>query len=116
MKIGEKIRRARNSKRYSQARLGELVGVTRSAVSQWESGQVINIELHNRIALSEHLEIAIAELLPEKATAGDVVIKDSRRKLLIELFDSMPEQQQEAYLRLALVMQGNPKDSAPQSG
>ena len=37
MNIGEKIRRARLEKGYTQEQFSELVGVSRQAVSLWES-------------------------------------------------------------------------------
>jgi transcriptional regulator with XRE-family HTH domain len=38
MSIGHRIRQAREKTGISQTRLAELLGVTRSACSQWESG------------------------------------------------------------------------------
>jgi transcriptional regulator with XRE-family HTH domain len=115
MEIGEKIRLARHTKGLSLEALGKLVGVSRSAVHQWENGLVTNITVTNRIRLSEALEMPIAELLPPEATAGEVTIRDKRHLLLHELFDSASEPLQEAYLRLLLVMRGDPESSALES-
>ena len=38
MNIGQRIQQAREKSGMSQTRLAELLGVTRSACSQWESG------------------------------------------------------------------------------
>jgi phage repressor protein C with HTH and peptisase S24 domain len=40
MLIGERIRQAREKKRLTQEQLGQLVGVTDAAVSQWETGGI----------------------------------------------------------------------------
>jgi transcriptional regulator with XRE-family HTH domain len=104
MEVGAKIRRARLFRGLSLEALGRLIGVSRSAVHQWENGHVTNITVANRIKLSEALELPITELLPPSATAGEVTIRDKQQILLHELFGSMNEQQQEAYLRLLLVM------------
>jgi len=40
--LGEAIRNARLARRWSQARLADLVGATRQAVSQWEAGEAIS--------------------------------------------------------------------------
>lgn len=109
MEIGEKIRRKRLQIGLSLAALGRLVGVSRSAVHQWENSQVTNITVTNRIRLSEALKMPIAELLPAEATAGEVTIKDPRQILLHQLFGSISEQRQEAYLKLLLVMQDQPE-------
>jgi len=44
-KMGERIRFLRRAKGYDQEGLADVCGVTKSAVSQWESGQTVNIKL-----------------------------------------------------------------------
>ena len=39
VKTGENIKRLRKSRRWTQDRLGEMLGVTRAAVAQWEASQ-----------------------------------------------------------------------------
>jgi len=113
MGIGEKIKRARLQKSMSLQSLGNLVGVSRSAVHQWESGQVTNITVDHRIKLGEALGLPISELLPAGATAGEVIIRNPQSILLLEIFDSMSQRQREAYLRLLLVMRDE-SQGAPQ--
>lgn len=36
--FGKKIRKARNKKKISQGELGELLSITRQAISKWETG------------------------------------------------------------------------------
>lgn len=112
MGIGEKIRRARLARKMSLEALGRIVGVSRSAVHQWEQDEV-DIKLENRIKLSAALSLPIAELLPPEATAGEVTIRAPNALLLHKLFGSMTELQQEAYLKLLLVM-GSEEGQAPQ--
>jgi transcriptional regulator with XRE-family HTH domain len=53
MTIGERIKKARLDKGLSLEKLGDLLGVTRQAVNQWEKGES---DPAKRIeALSEHL-------------------------------------------------------------
>lgn len=40
MQIGERIRQARERKRLTQEQLGEAVGVSDAAVSQWKTGGI----------------------------------------------------------------------------
>jgi transcriptional regulator with XRE-family HTH domain len=63
---GEIIRRAREQKRISQARLGELTGVSRSAVSQWESNTTEPDSADRLRLIAEALGIDLAMLV----TAG----------------------------------------------
>lgn len=53
--MGDRIRMLRESKDYSQAELGSLVGVSKSAVSQWELGQTANIKLQTFLRLLDVL-------------------------------------------------------------
>lgn len=53
--MGERIRRLREAQNLTQTRLGELVGVSKSAVSQWEDGSTANIKLTVFLALCEAL-------------------------------------------------------------
>lgn len=41
MTLGQKIRQAREAKGLSQSQVGQLFGISRSAVSQWESDAVV---------------------------------------------------------------------------
>lgn len=53
--MGDRIRQLRNARRLSQEGLGIAVGVTKSAVSQWEAGATQNIKLKTFLALLEVL-------------------------------------------------------------
>lgn len=53
--MGERIRTLRQAKGYSQPKLAELVGVTKSAVSQWEDGSTTNIKLVEFLTLVDVL-------------------------------------------------------------
>lgn len=43
--LGSRIRQLREAKHLTQPQLAELVGVTKSAVSQWENDSTANIKL-----------------------------------------------------------------------
>jgi transcriptional regulator with XRE-family HTH domain len=43
--LGTRIKQLREAKNYTQSELGKLLGVTKSAVSQWENDQSANIKL-----------------------------------------------------------------------
>ena len=44
MNVGLRIKRLRIEKGWTQAELGEMVGVKKAAVQKWESGQVHNLK------------------------------------------------------------------------
>lgn len=69
MDLGEKILTLRKEKGLSQERLGELVGVSRQAVSKWEAGQTVP-DMENCVALSQALGVTLAQLLEVEGDPG----------------------------------------------
>lgn len=53
--MGDRIRTLREAKRLSQDQLAKLVGVTKSAVSQWEDSSTANIKLEPFLTLVDVL-------------------------------------------------------------
>ncbi|MDU1411544.1 MAG: helix-turn-helix transcriptional regulator [Clostridium sp.] len=62
MNLGEKLQLLRNNNRLSQEELGEKLGVSRQAISKWESGQSTP-DLKKLIAISELYNITIDSLV-----------------------------------------------------
>lgn len=79
--MGERIRRLREAQNLTQSRLGELVGVSKSAVSQWEDGSTANIKLTVFLSLCEVLRTDPHYLVygPERAPEDPVATGQSRR-------------------------------------
>ncbi len=53
--MAERIRTLRQSKMLTQEQLGDLCGVTKMAVSHWETGGTANIRLKTFLMLCEQL-------------------------------------------------------------
>jgi transcriptional regulator with XRE-family HTH domain len=74
--IGERIRLARQERGLTQEQLAEAVGVTRSAVAQWETGRAGQVTGNlSRIAAVlevgvEHLMFGDDKTAPQLATRG----------------------------------------------
>lgn len=72
-----KLRECRKRKGFSQAQLASRIGVTRQAISRWESGADVP-GLFRVAALASVLDVSLEELMPEfsdenkKAPAGMV--------------------------------------------
>jgi len=70
-----KLRECRKRKGFSQAQLASRIGVTRQAISRWESGADVP-GLFRVAALASVLDVSLEELMPEfsdenkKAPAG----------------------------------------------
>jgi len=65
MNIGEKIKKARLEKGYTQEELGNLIGVQKSAVAKYESGRVVNIKRSVLAKISKVLSIPPVELVSD---------------------------------------------------
>lgn len=63
MTVGERIKEAREKRGLSQSLLGELVGVSRSSVNQWESGNTKNLKLSNIAAVKDALGVSFDYLI-----------------------------------------------------
>lgn len=62
MTMGEKIKFLRKENKLSQEKLAELVGVSRQAISKWETG-FSNPDTKNLICLSEVFNVSLDELI-----------------------------------------------------
>ena len=65
MSIGEKIKKARLEKGYTQEELGNLIGVQKSAVAKYEKGKIVNIKRSVLAKISKVLEIPPVELVSD---------------------------------------------------
>jgi transcriptional regulator with XRE-family HTH domain len=61
--MGQRIRRLREAKRLSQGDLAKHCGVTRGAVSQWESDTTKNIKLQIFLKLLDALKVDFQYLI-----------------------------------------------------
>lgn len=64
--IGQNLKRYRLSKSISQFELGKLSGVSRSYISEIESGIYLNVSLYIICNLCKALTITPNDLIPEK--------------------------------------------------
>lgn len=55
------LRSLRETGKLSQAEVGRIVGVTRGAVSQWETGKTVP-SMENPIMLAKHFKVPLARL------------------------------------------------------
>jgi transcriptional regulator with XRE-family HTH domain len=61
--LGQRLHRARDTARLTQEQLARRIGVTRSAISQWESGMVSNISAAHLLATAKVLRVSLDWLL-----------------------------------------------------
>ena len=90
--LGERIRAARQAAGLSQEKLAERLGLTRPAVTKWESGQSAP-STENLLRLAEVLGVPVTALLGEEASgpplAGPPLRILSFREFIQVLWDNL---------------------------
>ena len=61
--IGVRIKKLRESRGFSQKFVAKKVGVSRVAVTKWESGATANLKLDNLMNLCDLLQVSVKELI-----------------------------------------------------
>lgn len=72
VQLGEALRRAREARQFSQEYVAYRAGITRGTYMRYEAGMSVssapaNPSLRSLLALSQVLEVPIAELIPPEA-------------------------------------------------
>lgn len=89
MKIAAFIKTAREKKNLTQAELGRLVGVTDSAVSRWEKGEVDNIGRSKIAKLAEVLDVDPTEIVHgEFIKKEDYYLNPESARIAQEAYDN----------------------------
>lgn len=85
MSLGENIKNKRNELKLSQEYIADQLGVSRQAVSKWETGQS-EPTASNLIQLAELFEISLSELVhPEKCSEKQETIPEKHSKKWVYL-------------------------------
>jgi len=96
--VGTRIKRAREAKGWSQPDLARKVGVSKSAVNQWENGAVQNLKLGNLFAVADALGKDVRELvfgetpaaLSVAETSATYSVVTTQQLALLRLYESLP--------------------------
>ena len=98
MTLGERIAGLRKEKGLSQEALGELVGVTRQAVSKWEADKALP-DVNNCVAMSKVFEISLPQLLDLEEETMESPPTDLNEQQL-RMVERMTERYTEAQQRI----------------
>jgi repressor LexA len=91
IRIGKMIRRKREALELSQQEVADIVGVSKSAVSRWESGEVANMGTSKVQALAEVLKTSpLSFIYGEEYKAEVLPFKTKRIPLLGEIAAGEP--------------------------
>lgn len=73
LRIGERVREAREAAKMTQGELGERIGLTRASVTNIEKARQ-NVQLHTLYAIARALQVPVVALLPEEAAPEEQTI------------------------------------------
>jgi transcriptional regulator with XRE-family HTH domain len=97
----------------SQRTLAKAMGVSASAVAQWETGETVPT-LDHRVELCRVLSIEIADLLPEAEHLTPILVSHAQTVLLVRKFEELPPSVREATLMNVVALwealKGKPPD------
>lgn len=100
MTLGERIAVLRKEKGLSQEALGELVGVSRQAVSKWESDKAVP-DIQNCIAMSKALGVTLTVLLElEPQAQEEKQVSEEMSEQHLVLLEKMISEYADAQKRL----------------
>ncbi len=85
--LGERIRAARQAAGLSQEKLAERLGLTRQAVTKWETGQSAP-STENLLRLAEVLGVPVTALLGEEASSPPLAGQPLRIPVLSRVYPS----------------------------
>ena len=95
--LADTIKEIRKKHYLNQAAFAKLIGVTQSAVSQWEN-DLTRPNSYQLEAIASAFNISIDELLVDKIKESDDAPKTPEARLLAKGVDRMPEKQRKTIL------------------
>ena len=98
--IGERIRLARQERGLTQERLAEAVGVTRSAVAQWETGRAGQIT-GNLSRIASVLDVSVEHLMFGADTPAAARAMRGDELAMLRLYRECSSADQQLLLRTA---------------
>lgn len=100
--LADKIKALRRSHYLNQSQFAKMIGVTQSAISQWEN-DMTRPNSYQLEAIAKAFNISIDELLADTMTdTSPNVPKTPEARLLAKGVDSMPEEQRKAFLNMMI--------------
>lgn len=97
MDIATVIRDARRKAKLSQRALADKMGLSPSAIGQWET-DATKPSIFNRVDLASLLSIPLAQLLPEASSGGEISSRNPETIILVRQFEELPPRVRESIL------------------
>ena len=97
--LADTIKDIRRKHYLNQAAFAKMIGVTQSAVSQWEN-DLTRPNSYQLEAIAAAFQISIDELLADNIKENDSTPKTPEARLLAKGVDRMPETQRKAIINM----------------
>ena len=114
--MAQRIKALRQEKGLTLEQVAEVVGVGKSTVRKWETGMIANMKRDKIADLAKALGTTPAYLMGwEESTTEEKGISPTElqlsegEKMLLDLFNRVPEDQQQLVLQMIRVALGNPQ-------
>ena len=111
---GDRIRAARVAAGYTQEALAREVGVTRSAVAQWETDRAGQVG-GNLARIAEVLGVSVGHLLTGGSREGPGVTEHATELALLRLYRSCPPTDRALIMRTAARLSRQARRGKPRS-
>lgn len=106
--MAKRIRELRKDRNMTLEQVANIVGVGKSTVRKWETGMIANMKRDKIAALAKALRTTPAYLMgwktesniEEKNPPQDKMDLSEGEKILLELFNKVPEDQQKLVLQM----------------
>ena len=102
--MAQRIKELRTSKGLTLEQVAEVVGVGKSTVRKWETGMIANMRRDKIAALAKALGTTPAYLMgwkeeEKKISPGEAQLTEGE-KVLLDLFNRVPQDQQQLVLQM----------------
>jgi transcriptional regulator with XRE-family HTH domain len=97
--FAERLKVLRESRKLTQARLAELIGVNPRAYNRWERGNFVP-QLDTLIKIADVLQVSLAELSGRDPTLHEPAVHNPKLHALLKEVDALPDEDQQALIIL----------------
>lgn len=110
--MAKRIKELRLSRGLTLEQVATIVGVGKSTVRKWETGMIANMRRDKIAALAKALGVTPEYLMgweekQDKKISPDKVELTEGEKMLLDLFNRVPEEQQQMVLQMIRVALGS---------
>lgn len=97
--FAERLKTLRESRKLTQARLAELIGVNSRAYNRWERGNFIP-QLDTLVKIADVLNVTLDELVGRTTTVREPAVHNPKLYALLQEVDGLPDSDQQALIIL----------------